>query len=105
MKGSPCREPLAMTAEGRHCPPADVLVAAASSHADRATRQRVADHVVGCARCAEELRVIQALQPWAEQNAPLVSGEEEAVQRQAPVRSRWLGAVWGYAAAAVLAVT
>jgi hypothetical protein len=93
-----------MTVEGRHCPPTDVLVAAASPNADRATRERVADHVVGCARCAEELRVLQALQPWAEQNAPLVAGDEEAVQRRAPARSRWAGAAWAYAAAAVLAV-
>src|SRR5262245_57109317 len=102
MKGSPCREPIAMTVEARHCPPTDALVAAASPDADRATRERVADHVVGCPRCAEELRVIRALRPWAQQNAALVSGT--AALQDAPVKSRWPGMGWAYAAAALFAV-
>src|SRR5262245_23962068 len=104
MKGSPCREPVAMTVEARQCPPTDVLVAAASPNWERATRERVADHVAGCARCAEELRIIQALQPWAVQNAALVSGDEAAVKRRKPATARWPGPVWAYAAAAALVV-
>jgi hypothetical protein len=80
-----------------------VLVAAAAAGADRATRERVADHVIACARCAEQLRVLTALTPWVDEHAHLVGGAERGVV-PSRVPARWSSAVWSYAAAAVLAV-
>ena len=70
---------------------------AASPGSGRAIRERVADHLVSCGRCAEEFRVLQALAPWASEHAHLVAQPEGV----AAGGRRFMAS---YAIAAVLAV-
>jgi len=65
-------------------------------------RERVADHVIVCASCADELRLLQALAPWASEHASLVAQPGAAPEVSATRRSA--AATWAYAAAAVLAL-
>jgi len=90
-----------MTVERDPCPPGDLLVEAASPAASRAVRERVADHLVSCAKCAEEFRLLQALGPWASEHAHLVAPAEGAAS--GPARAGWRF-ITSYAIAAVLAV-
>src|SRR5438132_12005138 len=79
----------------RVCPPREVLIDAAGPDAAQAGRDAVADHLIECAACADEFRLLQALAPWASEHAPAFA---KATARQARVP------VWAYAAAAVLAL-
>jgi hypothetical protein len=87
------------------CPPTELLVDAASPGSDRAARERVADHLLTCARCADEFRVLLTLGPWAADHAPLLAGAAPTTTTTgAAIRSRSWRATVGYAAAAVLAI-
>ena len=90
------------------CPSSAELVAAAAPDATREMRERVADHLVACSRCAEEFRVLQELGPWATDHAHLVGGSAHAIVTAAPPREsrpsslQRFGSPWAYATAAVL---
>ena len=93
------------------CPSTEELVAAAAPGASQAMRERVADHLVTCSRCAEEFKVLQELGPWATDHAHLVGGSAHTIAAAAPARlsreprptiSRRFGSPWVYATAAVL---
>src|SRR5205809_8094994 len=57
------------------CVSEELLVRAATGEADGSERQRVADHLIACARGAEEYRLLTALQPWAEESATVLHPE------------------------------
>ena len=85
-----------------NCPSSEALVAATAPGASPDARERVADHLVACGRCAEEFRVLQEIGPWATDHAHLL-GESAPVQTTTP--SSWFGrfgSPWAYATAAVL---
>jgi hypothetical protein len=84
------------------CPPRDVLIEAAAPNSTPSLREGVADHLVACALCAEEFRLLQALRPWAADHARLLASDEAA--ERSPVVSRRGILPPGYAIAAVLAV-
>jgi hypothetical protein len=90
-----------MTLDRDACPSQDVLIEAASPGADRSVRGRVADHLIACAACADEFRLLQALAPWASEQAHLVA-PAGALPGTAMRRNQ--AVAWAYAAAAVLAV-
>jgi hypothetical protein len=72
------------------CPSSETLALAASPRADRQLRERVVDHVLACARCAEELRLAQEIVAWADAATAANDGRSRMVP-------------WPYAAAAALA--
>jgi len=86
------------------CLPTEMLVAAAAPGATQEVRERVADHLVTCSRCAEEFRVLQELGPWATEHAHLVgeSAHMPATATRRTFSTGRFGSVWSYATAAVL---
>jgi uncharacterized coiled-coil protein SlyX len=97
------------------CPSSEELVAAAARGASQETRERVADHLVACSRCAEEFKVLQEIGPWATDHAHLVGGSahttfatagparaSRASQHSRESWARRFGSPWAYATAAVL---
>ena len=92
-----------MTTDDRAgCPPQDLLIEAASPGADRLMRERVAEHLITCASCADEFRLLQALAPWASEHASLVARPDAAPAVSATRRRAAM--TWAYAAAAVWAL-
>src|SRR5689334_25337773 len=51
------------------CPTAAELFALLDGSAAPAERERLVDHVGGCTACAEEVRLMRSLGPWAEEAA------------------------------------
>src|SRR5262245_11714172 len=89
------------------CPSSEMLVAAAAQDAPPDVRETVADHLVTCARCAEEFRVLLEIGPWAAERAHLVGDSARhastpAHSRRFPALVRRFGSPWAYATAAVL---
>jgi hypothetical protein len=90
------------------CPSSEMLVAAAAPDASQELRERVADHLVTCGRCAEEFRVLQEIGPWAADHAHLIA-ESARTSSTATIATRFrgvgssrFGSPWAYATAAVL---
>ena len=83
------------------CPPQQDLIKAASGQSSRVERGRVADHLIACADCAEEYRLLTALQPWAANAARAIA--PTASRSQQP-RLLWPSLI-PYAAAAALFLT
>jgi len=90
-----------MTARRDSCPSAEALIDAAQARGDADARARVADHLIECARCAEEFQLLRALEPWADEHAHLVA--PPGARRFHPGASGRTAA-WALAAAAVFAV-
>lgn len=92
-----------MTFDRDACPSQDLLIEAAAPGASLAVRERVTDHLIACAACAEEFRVVQALVPWASEHAPAFG---EATAGRPALAEAQVGRAlrWAYAAAAVLAL-
>jgi len=87
------------------CPPADTLARAAAGPLDTAERERVLDHVVRCADCAEELRAVLPLEAWAAAAAPRLPRRERrpaAARRRPPRWTAWAAAAALAAAASAL---
>jgi hypothetical protein len=92
-----------MTLDRDACPSQDLLIEAAAPGASLAVREQVADHLMTCAACTDEFRVLQAIGPWASEHAPTFA--EATGGRDTSVKSTKGGALrWAYAAAAVLAI-
>src|SRR5207245_9120986 len=64
-----------MTFDRESCPPRDVLIDAGSPGPTAAARERVADHLITCAACADQYRLLRALAPWASEHAHLLTGD------------------------------
>ncbi len=47
------------------CLSADEMMRAAEGRMNQAERERVADHLMSCADCVEEYRLVRSLKPWA----------------------------------------
>jgi hypothetical protein len=86
-----------MTVDRDACPSQDLLIEAAAPGASLAVRERVADHLITCASCTDEFRVVQALGPWASEHAETIAPSFAKATAGKPL-------LWAYAAAAVLAL-
>ena len=87
------------------CPSRDLLIEAAAPGSHSTVRERVADHVIGCASCAEDYRLLQELAEWAPSRAPLLAGRTAPAAGGSPAAGvRRTPIVLAYAAAAVLAI-
>ncbi len=100
------------------CPPRDLLIEAAAPESDSTVRERVADHLVDCAQCAEDYRLLRELAEWAPTAAHLLAESDNARPRprtmeppratESPLARLKPRAtqtvVFAYAAAAVLAI-
>jgi hypothetical protein len=102
-----------MTLDRDACPSQDLLIEAAAPGASTAVRERLADHLITCAECTEEFRVLQALGPWASEHASTFAEAtvdrpafaEATAGRDAFTKATGGKALrWAYAAAAVLAI-
>jgi hypothetical protein len=76
-----------MTFDRESCPPRDVLIDAGSPGATAEARERVADHLIICTACSEDFRLLQALAPWAEEHAHLLTEDARDSARLKPSRS------------------
>lgn len=83
------------------CVTEEQLVRAATGEADGPERQRVSDHLIACARCAEEYRLLASLKPWAEESAAILNPEAARASAVMHTPSRWLA----YAMAASLVLS
>ena len=84
------------------CPPAEALAAAAAGERTGAEHEAVIDHLARCRDCAEEVRVLAPLGPWAEAAAAQI---DPLRAQTAPLRAWWRPwPVWAAAAAVLLAV-
>jgi hypothetical protein len=83
------------------CIPEEQLVKAATGEADGSERERIADHLIACARCAEEFRLLTSLEPWTQESAALLNPEAAPRATVARMPSRWIE----YAMAASLVLT
>jgi Putative zinc-finger len=85
------------------CPPPEALGAAAAGALPDAEREAVIEHVARCRECAEEVRLVAPLGPWAEAAAAQL--QPRAVPVAAPARAWWRPwPVWAAAAVALLAL-
>jgi len=75
------------------------LVRAATGAADESERLRIADHLIACARCAEEYRVLTSLKPWTEESAAVLNPE---VRRATAARTLSRGLQYAIAASLIL---
>jgi anti-sigma factor RsiW len=99
---SNCHEDDAMTTRRDSCMSSEALIAAASGAGDAKTRARVADHLITCAECADEFRLLRELAPWANEHAHLVA--PAGASRREPARPMPSAPRWVMAAAALLAI-
>jgi hypothetical protein len=49
------------------CPTAEELVSLVCDTPDQSTRERIADHMMGCSACAQEFRLLRSLSPKTEE--------------------------------------
>jgi hypothetical protein len=79
----------------RDCPSAETLARAAAGELMQVEREQIADHLGGCADCADEFRLASAVKPWA-----------DSASRPARVtRSRWVAAALPAAAVVLISVS
>ncbi|RME48131.1 MAG: hypothetical protein D6791_04080 [Chloroflexi bacterium] len=71
------------------CLTAETLRRAANRELSQPERERVADHLMVCADCAEEYRLIRSLRPWAERIAA-ASGDRAETEAKG---RRWMASV------------
>jgi hypothetical protein len=82
------------------CISEEELVRAATGEADGPERERIADHLIACARCTEEFRLLTSLKPWTQESAAVLNpAATRAIAARTP--SQWLE----YAMAAALVLT
>jgi hypothetical protein len=86
----------------RSCPSPEALGAAAAGEPGGAEREAVIEHVVRCRDCAEEVRALAPLGPWAESVATQLDPSGAPVAPAAPARAWWRP--WPVLAAAAAAV-
>lgn len=91
-----------MTNRRDSCMSSEALIDAASGAGDMETRARVADHLITCAECADEFRLLQELAPWAHEHAHLVA--PAGASRREPAPPMPAAPRWVMAAAALLAI-
>jgi len=73
---------------GADCPPEETLARAASGDLSPIERERVADHLMGCADCAQEYRLARSLKPWAGQVAATAgAGTSDRAEHRAEMAS------------------
>lgn len=76
-------------ARGRaECLAADVLLRAAAGESGQAEREEVARHLIACADCAQEYRLVREFKPWADRVAAAGGPEPSAVKETAAPRPR-----------------
>jgi len=78
-------------ARGRaECLAADMLLRAAAGESSQAERDQVARHLLGCADCAREYRLVREFKPWADRVAAAAGGPELSAEKElAAPQSRW----------------
>ena len=80
---------------GADCPPEETLARAAAGDLSSIERERVADHLMGCADCAQEYRLARSLKPWAGQVAATASaGTSDSAEHPAEMASPATGQGW-----------
>jgi hypothetical protein len=70
------------------CPTADELFSLLGGSASPAERERLVDHVAGCTACAEEVRLMRSLQPWAEGLAGRLAAPEATGSERHQLRAK-----------------
>jgi len=86
------------------CLPADVLAEAAAGRLEPDVRDAAVEHLGRCRDCAEEVRMLAALEPWAERAAARLPGRARRPRAAPRRRARWPLSL-AAAAAVLLAAT
>src|SRR5690349_9808976 len=80
------------------CPTGETLAQAAAPDADQRLREQVADHLIGCATCAEDFRLAQEVVAWADAAAARDSARADTGHSRTRLPERRGFTLWMYVA-------